>query len=67
MPCFQDPEIYHDTPPRACKSGVSALEPQKKIVFCSDGAEKITGYARIDVLCHSCAENILPHANHTRL
>src|ERR1700733_5150937 len=33
------------TSPRACKSGVVALEPQKKIVFCSDGAEKITGYA----------------------
>jgi len=37
------------------------LDLQKKIVFWSEGAEKITGYARIDVLGHSCAENILLH------
>jgi diguanylate cyclase (GGDEF)-like protein/PAS domain S-box-containing protein len=39
------------------------LDLEKQIVFWSDGAEQITGYARIDVLGHSCAENILPHCN----
>jgi len=36
---------------------------QKKIPFWSDRAERISGYARIDVLGHSCAENILLHRN----
>jgi PAS domain-containing protein len=64
MPSFQDPEIYRDILDGPA-IGVSVLDPQKKIVFWSDGAEKITGCARIDVLCNSCAENILLHCNHT--
>ena len=59
MPSFQDPEIYCDILD-GLEIGLSVLDPQK-IVFWSDGAEKITGYARIDVLAHSCAENILLH------
>jgi PAS domain-containing protein len=55
MPSFQDPQIYRDILD-GLQIGVSALDPQKKTVFWSDGAEKITGYARIDVLCHGCAE-----------
>jgi transcriptional regulator with PAS, ATPase and Fis domain len=64
MPSFQDPEIYRDILD-GLQIEVSVLDLQKKIVFWSDGAEKITGYARIDVLGHSCAENILLHCNHT--
>ena len=62
MPPFQDPEIYRDILD-GLQIGVSVLDLQKKIVFWSDGAEQITGYARIDVLGHSCAENILLHCN----
>ena len=43
---------------------MSVLDLQKKIVFWSDGAEQITGYSRIDVLGHTCADNILEHCNH---
>ena len=64
MPAFQDPEIYRDILD-GLQIGVSVLDLQKKIVFWSDGAEHITGYARIDVLGHSCAENILQHCNET--
>ncbi|MFZ0760724.1 MAG: diguanylate cyclase [Candidatus Sulfotelmatobacter sp.] len=64
MPAFQDPEIYRDILD-GLQIGVSVLDLQKKIVFWSDGAEQITGYARIDVLSHSCADNILPHCNQT--
>jgi PAS domain S-box-containing protein len=58
MPSSQDPEIYRNTLD-GFQIGVSVFDLQKKIVFWSDGAEKITGHARIDVLGHSCAENIL--------
>jgi diguanylate cyclase (GGDEF)-like protein/PAS domain S-box-containing protein len=62
MPAFQDPETYRDILDEL-QIGVSVLDLQKKIVFWSDGAEQITGYARIDVLGHSCTENILLHCN----
>jgi diguanylate cyclase (GGDEF)-like protein/PAS domain S-box-containing protein len=63
MPHFKDPEIYRDIL-NGLQIGVSVLDLHKKIVFWSDGAEQITGYARIDVLGHSCADNILLHCNH---
>jgi diguanylate cyclase (GGDEF)-like protein/PAS domain S-box-containing protein len=63
MPHFQDPEIYRDILD-GLQIGVSVLDLNKKIVFWSDGAEQITGYSRIDVLGHSCSENILLHCNH---
>ena len=62
MPAFQDPEIYRDILD-CLQIGVSVLDLQQKIVFWSDGAEKITGYARIDVLGHSCRDNIFLHCN----
>src|ERR1700688_4015796 len=63
MSVFDDPDICRDIL-NGLQIGVSVLDLQKKIVFWSDGAEQITGYARIDVLGHSCAENILLHCNH---
>jgi len=62
MPSFQDPEIYRDILD-GLQIGVSVLDLKKKIVFWSDGAEQITGYSRIDVLGHSCNENILLPCN----
>jgi diguanylate cyclase (GGDEF)-like protein/PAS domain S-box-containing protein len=64
MPHFTDPEIYRDILDEL-QIGVSVLDLHSKIVFWSDGAEEITGYARIEVLGHSCSENILLHCNHT--
>jgi diguanylate cyclase (GGDEF)-like protein/PAS domain S-box-containing protein len=64
MPVFPDPDTYRDILD-GLQIGVSVLDLQKKIVFWSDGAEQITGYARIDVLGHSCSENILLHCNQT--
>jgi diguanylate cyclase (GGDEF)-like protein/PAS domain S-box-containing protein len=62
MPAFSDPETYRDILD-ALQIGVSVLDLQQKIVFWSDGAEQITGYARLDVLGHSCTDNILLHCN----
>jgi diguanylate cyclase (GGDEF)-like protein/PAS domain S-box-containing protein len=65
MPHFTDPEIYRDILDEL-QIGVSVLDLQGKIVFWSDGAEKLTGYARIDVLGRPCTENILLHCNRVR-
>jgi diguanylate cyclase (GGDEF)-like protein/PAS domain S-box-containing protein len=64
MPAFRDPETYRDILD-GLQIGVSVLDLQKKIVFWSDGAEHITGYARLDVLGHCCADNIFLHCNQT--
>jgi diguanylate cyclase (GGDEF)-like protein/PAS domain S-box-containing protein len=62
MPYFTDPEIYRDILDEL-QIGVSVLDLQRKILFWSDGAEEIAGYARIDVLGHSCSENFLLHCD----
>ncbi len=62
MPPFQDPEIYREILD-GLQIGVSVLDLQRKIVFWSDGAEHISGYARIDVLGHPCTESIFLHCN----
>ena len=62
MSAFQDPKIYRDILD-GLHIGVSLLDLEKKIVFWSDGAEQIAGYARMEVLGHSCAESILLHCN----
>lgn len=62
MAVFQDPEIYRDILDEL-QIGVSVLDLQRRIVFWSDGAEQITGYSRIDVLGHTCTDNILQHCN----
>jgi diguanylate cyclase (GGDEF)-like protein/PAS domain S-box-containing protein len=62
MPAFRDPETYRDIL-GGLQIGVSVLDLQRKIVFWSDGAEQITGYSRIDVLGHSCTDNVLLHCN----
>jgi diguanylate cyclase (GGDEF)-like protein/PAS domain S-box-containing protein len=62
MPHFQDPETYRDILD-ALQIGVIVIDLHKKIIFWSDGAEQITGYSRLDVLGHSCSENILLHCN----
>ena len=62
MPAFEDPEIYRNILD-GLQIGVSVLDLAKKIVFWSDGAQHITGYARIDVLGHSCRENVFLHCN----
>lgn len=59
---FQDPETYRDILD-GLQIGVSVIDLQKKIIFWSDGAEQLTGYARIDVLGHPCTENILLHCD----
>jgi len=62
MPPFQDPDIYRDILD-ALPIGISVLDLNRRIVFWSDGSERITGYSRIEVLGHLCTDNILLHCN----
>lgn len=62
MPPFQDPDIYRDILNRL-PIAISVLDLNKRIVFWSDGSERITGYSRIEVLGHLCTDNILLHCN----
>jgi diguanylate cyclase (GGDEF)-like protein/PAS domain S-box-containing protein len=64
MSVFQDPDIYREILDHL-QIGVCVLDLQQKIVFWSTGAERITGYSRIDVLGHSCIDSILLHCNQT--
>ena len=66
MSSFQDPETYRYILDKL-QIGVSVLDLEKKIVFWSDGAEQITGYSRIDVVGHSCTENIFVRCNEVYL
>jgi PAS domain S-box-containing protein len=63
LPCHLSKIPGHRDILDALQIGVSVLDLHKKIVFWSDGAEQVTGYPRIDVLGHSCEENILLHCN----
>ena len=62
MPGFEDPQIYR-TILEALKTGLYVVDRQRRIVFWNDGAERITGYLRHEVVGHSCIENILKHCN----
>jgi diguanylate cyclase (GGDEF)-like protein/PAS domain S-box-containing protein len=62
MPDLLDPDIYRDILD-GLQIGVSVLDLGQRIIFWSDGAASITGYSRMDVLGHSCTENILPRCN----
>jgi diguanylate cyclase (GGDEF)-like protein len=62
MPLIQDPDTFRDILD-ALPIGISVLDLNRRIIFWSDGSERITGYSRIDVLGHLCTDNILLHCN----
>jgi diguanylate cyclase (GGDEF)-like protein/PAS domain S-box-containing protein len=62
MPAFSDPEIYRNIL-ESLPTGLSVINMEKKIVLWSDGAERITGYSRHEVVGHNCAGEALPHCN----
>lgn len=44
-------------------TGVCVADRERKVVLWNDGAERITGYARYEVLGRSCSDNILAHCD----
>ena len=63
MPEFKNPEIYQDIL-ESLPAGVCVVDLQKKIVLWSDGAERITGRKRHEVIGHTCIGEVLLHCDH---
>jgi diguanylate cyclase (GGDEF)-like protein/PAS domain S-box-containing protein len=62
MSLFHDSEICRSIL-ESLPSGLCVVDMQKKIVIWSDGAERITGHLRHDVIGHSCISEALLHCD----
>jgi diguanylate cyclase (GGDEF)-like protein/PAS domain S-box-containing protein len=62
MSDFSNPEIYR-TVLESLHTGVYLVDRERRIVFWNDGAERITGHRRHDVLGRFCRDNILVHCD----
>lgn len=58
MPQFDDPEIFRRVL-ESLQTAVYLVDREQKIIFWNDGAERITGYLRQDVVGRSCGEEVL--------
>jgi diguanylate cyclase (GGDEF)-like protein/PAS domain S-box-containing protein len=59
---LQDPEIFR-TVLDSLQTGVSVADRSGKILFWNQGAERITGHKRHEVVGRSCRDNILVQCN----
>ena len=65
---LDDPDIFR-TVLESLQTGVYIVDDDRRIVFWNDGAERISGFLRQDVVGRRCRDNILVHCdeNHTLL
>jgi diguanylate cyclase (GGDEF)-like protein/PAS domain S-box-containing protein len=59
---LQDPEIFR-TVLDSLQTGVSVVDRNGKILFWNQGAERVTGHKRHEVVGRSCRDNILVQCN----
>ncbi len=59
---FQNPEIFR-TVLDSLQTGVNVVDRSGKIFFWNQGAERITGHMRHDVVGRPCHDNVLVHCN----
>jgi diguanylate cyclase (GGDEF)-like protein/PAS domain S-box-containing protein len=62
MPALLNSEIFR-TVLESLQTGVYLVDTDRRILFWNDGAERITGYLRHQVLGHFCRENILMYCD----
>jgi len=62
MSAFDDAEVYRSIL-ESLQTGLCVVDVQKKIVLWSDGAERITGHLRYDVIGHCCIAEALLHCD----
>jgi PAS domain S-box-containing protein/diguanylate cyclase (GGDEF)-like protein len=60
MSSFHDPEIYRSIL-ESLPTGLCVVDREKKIVLWSNGAERITGYRRYEVIGHPCVGGVVLH------
>lgn len=63
MTSFDEPEIYRGILENL-PTGLCVVNMQKKILFWSSGAERITGHLHHEVIGRSCAAEPLAHCDH---
>jgi len=63
MCSLEDPEIYRSIL-ESLPTGLCVVDQQKRILLWSDGAERITGRRRHEVLGRSCVGEALLHCDH---
>jgi diguanylate cyclase (GGDEF)-like protein/PAS domain S-box-containing protein len=63
MGMFDEPDIYHGIL-ESLSAGLCVIDLQKRIVLWSEGAERMTGRHRHEVLGHSCVGEPLLHCDH---
>jgi PAS domain S-box-containing protein/diguanylate cyclase (GGDEF)-like protein len=59
---FEDPNIYRAVLENL-STGVYLVDEDRRIVFWNDGAERISGFLRQDVVGRLCRENMLVHCD----
>ncbi|MBS1850887.1 MAG: diguanylate cyclase [Acidobacteria bacterium] len=62
MPEIKDPALFRSILD-SLQTGVCVTDREGRILFWNDGAERITGYRRHEVVGHLSGENILLHCN----
>jgi diguanylate cyclase (GGDEF)-like protein/PAS domain S-box-containing protein len=62
MPDLQDPEIFR-TVLDSLQTGVCVADRKGKILFWNQGAERLTGHKRHEVVGRSCRDNVLTQCN----
>jgi diguanylate cyclase (GGDEF)-like protein/PAS domain S-box-containing protein len=62
VPAFHDSEIYRSIL-ESLPTGLCVMDVHKRIVLWSDGAERITGRPRYEVIGHCCVGETLLHCN----
>ena len=62
MSSFHDSEVCRSIL-ESLPAGLCVIDLQKRIVYWSDGVERITGHLRHDVIGHSCVSEALLHCN----
>jgi len=60
MSSFHDPEIYRSIL-ESLPTGLCVIDMDKRILLWSDGAERITGHLRHEVVGHSCVGDTILH------
>jgi PAS domain S-box-containing protein len=62
MAGLQDPEIFQGVL-NSLHAGVYLVDRERKIIFWNEGAERITGYIRHEVLGRPCREDLLAYCD----